>query len=90
VPDENPPRRIAWEYTLAPLGNPLQPGVEEGANSLGAQGWELVAIDAGVWVFKRPRADEPAAEGTLEALIEQTVPITEPLPEAAPRGAVGA
>jgi hypothetical protein len=82
--------RDAWEYQLVSMGNPLEAGVEERANALGAAGWELAAIDAGVWVFKRPRAEEPAAEGSLRAIVEQTVEQTEPLVEAvaqAPRRA---
>jgi hypothetical protein len=57
------------------MGNPLGEDVEERANSLGAQGWELATIDAGVWIFKRPRANE--AKEPLRALIEETVPIVE-------------
>ena len=42
-----------WEYKLVSMGNPLEPDVELRANVLGKQGWDLAAIDAGVWVFKR-------------------------------------
>ena len=69
---------VPWEYMLLAMGNPLQSGVEDRANAAGGQGWELVAIDAGVWVFKRPRREEPGVEEPLRALLEQTVPLTEP------------
>ena len=78
----SPPSPPAWEYKLASMGNPLEPGVEERANAFGHQGWELVAIDAGVWVFKRPRADDPGDQEPLRALMEQTVPLAEDLTEA--------
>ena len=68
-----------WEYKLVPMGNPLEPGIEERANAFGHQGWDLVAIDAGVWIFKRPRPEDPAEEEPLRALLEQTVPLTEDL-----------
>lgn len=57
------------------MGNPLQPDVEERANAFGHLGWELVTIDAGVWVFKRPTSVEP--EEPLVALLEQTIPVVE-------------
>jgi hypothetical protein len=41
------------------------------------QGWELVAIDAGVWIFKRQGSDEPAPSGGLEAIIDETVTLAE-------------
>jgi hypothetical protein len=72
----------AWEYKLVPMGNPLEPGVEERANAFGKQGWDLVAIDAGIWVFKRPGHDEVAGEESLRALMEQTVPLNNDLTEA--------
>ena len=65
-----------WEYKLVSMGNPLEPDVELRANVLGKQGWELSTIDAGVWIFKRPAAEEGAA-GALEAIIEETVPLAE-------------
>jgi hypothetical protein len=68
---------IAWEYRLVEMGNPLGGDVEERANGFGLQGWELAAIDAGVWIFKRSRPVEPAEQEPLRALIEQTVPIVE-------------
>ena len=76
--DDGTLRPTPWEYKLVPMGNPLQPGVEERANALGADSWELAGIDAGVWVFKRPRTEQPAPEGTLQAILEETVPIVEP------------
>ena len=66
---------MAWEYRLVSIGNPLQPETEQRANALGKQGWELAAIDAGVWIFKRPLAEEAEAPDTLQAIIEETVPI---------------
>lgn len=67
-----------WEYKLISIGNPLEPDTEARANAVGKQGWELVAIDAGVWIFKRPLLDEPT--GPLEAILEETVPLTEQEP----------
>ena len=66
----------SWEYKLVSMGNPLEPDVELRANVLGKQGWELITIDAGVWIFKRPPTEEGAA-GALEAIIEETVPLAE-------------
>jgi hypothetical protein len=66
-----------WEYRLISMGNPLQPETEERANAVGKHGWELVAIDAGVWVFKRPAQDEAEAPDALQAIIEETIPIAE-------------
>jgi len=71
----------AWEYKLVSMGNPLQAEVELRANALGKLGWELAAIDAGVWVFKRPAASEPPST-PLEAVFEETIPLataSEPL-----------
>jgi hypothetical protein len=73
----NEPQRLAWEYKLVSMGNPLEPDVELRANALGKQAWELVTIDAGVWIFKRPAIEESAAATTLEAIIEETVPVAE-------------
>jgi hypothetical protein len=64
-----------WEYRLVLMGNPLQPEIDERANAIGKQGWELTAIDAGVWVFKRPLVPEAASADTLQAIIEETIPI---------------
>ena len=64
----------SWEYKLVSMGNPLEPDVEQRANALGKQGWLLVAIDAGVWVFTRPATDEPTTD-VLAAIIEETVPV---------------
>jgi hypothetical protein len=72
------PAAQPWEYKLVSMGNPLEPDVELRASALGKQGWELVAIDAGVWIFKRPSTEEAPA-GTLEAIIEETIPVTEPV-----------
>ena len=82
------PDAQAWEYKLVSMGNPLAAEVEPRANAFGKQGWELAAIDAGVWIFKRLATDEPAANGALEAIIEETLPVVEtpivvtPLPQA--------
>jgi len=68
-----PDAQQPWEYKLVSMGNPLEPDVEQRANALGRLGWELAAIDAGVWIFKRHHAaDAPSA---LEAIIEETVPV---------------
>jgi hypothetical protein len=75
----NEPPTQAWEYKLVSMGNPLEPDVELRANVLGKQGWELACIDAGVWIFKRPTANEAVAGGALEAIIEETVPVAEAL-----------
>jgi hypothetical protein len=64
-----------WEYKLAHLGNPMGEDVEARANAFGRLGWELVAIDVGTWVFKRPTP--LVEEGTAEAVMEQTVPLAE-------------
>ncbi len=61
-----------WEYKLVSMGNPLQPEVEERANAFGRLG-ELVTIDAGAWVFKRPAE---VSEETAEAAVELAVPVT--------------
>ena len=66
-----------WEYKLVTMGNPLEPGVEERANAFGNQSWELVAIDAGVWVFKRALTHAADDVESLRALVEQTVPLVE-------------
>lgn len=65
-----------WEYKLVSMGNPLEPDTEQRANAIGKQGWELAAIDAGVWIFKRLLVAESATP--LQAIMEQTVPIAEP------------
>lgn len=70
-----------WEYKLVSMGNPLEPDTELRANTVGKQHWELAAIDAGVWIFKRPLVEE-AATG-LQAIMEETIPITDPEPESA-------
>lgn len=57
------------------MGNPLNADVEERANGLGRLGWELVAIDAGVWVFKRPATE--GDDESLESLMQETVPLVE-------------
>lgn len=69
-----------WEYKLVSMGNPLQPDVEERANAFGRLGWELVTIDAGVWVFKR---GTQALDDSREAEVELAVPVAvlENLPE---------
>jgi hypothetical protein len=66
----------AWEYKLVSMGNPLEPEVELRANAVGKQGWELSAIEAGVWVFKRPLAEPEEAPTALQAIIEETVPLS--------------
>jgi hypothetical protein len=70
------PQDVPYEYKLVSMGNPLQPDTELRANALGRLGWDLAAIDAGVWVFKRRLNDEPATP--LQALMEATVPLGEP------------
>ena len=71
-----------WEYKLVSMGNPLQADVEERANAFGRLGWELVTIDAGVWVFKRRTQ---ALEDSAQAEVALAVPVTalesEPVPE---------
>jgi hypothetical protein len=74
-----------WEYKLVSMGNPLEPDVEPRANALGKLGWELAAIDAGVWIFKRHYAEEPAT--ALQAIMEETVPLSET--ELEPASAIG-
>ena len=59
------------------MGNPLAAEVEPRANAFGKRGWELAAIDAGVWIFKRLASQEAGANGALEAIIEETVPVAE-------------
>jgi hypothetical protein len=71
----------SWEYKLVSMGNPLEPDTELRANTVGKLRWELAAIDAGVWVFKRPLVEESATG--LQAIMEETVPITDPEPESA-------
>ena len=80
-----------WEYKFVSMGNPLEEGVEERANAFGKRGWELVLIEAGVWIFKRPLTGEVEAEEPLKAIIEQTVPIAEvaPAPAVAPGAGAG-
>ena len=67
------PTDTGWEYKLVSMGNPLQADVEERATAFGRLGWELVAIDAGVWIFKR--ATDAIDRSTDEAVIELTVPV---------------
>ncbi len=81
-----PPGGAPWEYKLVPMGNPLEAGIEERANAFGVQGWELVAIDAGVWVFKRPR-QEVESDPVARAIVEESIPLVE---AAEPTKAVGA
>src|ERR1700694_1370640 len=66
----------SWEYKLVSMGNPLEPDTELRANTVGKLRWELAAIDAGVWVFKRPLVEESATG--LQAIMEETVPMTDP------------
>jgi hypothetical protein len=84
--ERQPSQAQPWEYKLVSMGNPLQPDTELRANVVGKLGWELAAIDAGVWVFKRPQTDQAEAPSALEAIIEETVPIagqaTEPVASA--------
>ena len=79
--EEPPPGETRWEYKLVSMGNPLEPDVELRANALGKLGWELAAIEAGVWIFKRRLADEPSEPEPLKAIIEQTVPIVSEVAE---------
>ena len=64
-----------WEYKLVSMGNPLEPDTELRANTVGKLRWELAAIDAGVWIFKRPLIEEAASE--LQAIMEETIPMAE-------------
>ena len=75
--DEKQQHPTRWEYKLVTMGNPLEVGVEERANAFGNQFWELVTIDAGVWVFKRAVLHVTDATEPLRALVEQTVPLVE-------------
>lgn len=68
--DETPaaqPRPV-WEYVAVPrsteddLAYPTS-ALTRDLNGMGADGWELVTIDAGVMVFKRPKAK--AADGPV-------------------------
>src|ERR1700682_637974 len=68
----------SWEYKLVSMGNPLEPDTELRANTVGKLRWELAAIDAGVWIFKRPLVEEVATG--LQAIMEETIPMTEPEP----------
>jgi hypothetical protein len=75
MPREPEPR--PWEYKLVSMGNPLEADVELRANVLGKQGWELAAIDAGVWIFKRELTRASAEANPMVAIIEETVPVAE-------------
>ncbi|HEV7664413.1 MAG TPA: hypothetical protein VGQ62_12815 [Chloroflexota bacterium] len=77
-----PSNPLAWEYKLISMGNPLEPDTEPRANAVGKQGWELAAVDAGVWIFKRPLVEEQT--GQLQAIMEQTMPMA--MPESEPVG----
>ena len=71
-----------WEYKLVSMGNPLEADVEERANAFGRLGWELVTIDAGVWVFKRrTQALEDSAQAEVALAVPVTVAESEPVPE---------
>jgi len=70
-----------WEYKLVSMGNPLEPDTELRANTVGKLRWELAAIDAGVWIFKRPLVEETATG--LQAIMEETIPMTEQEPVSA-------
>jgi hypothetical protein len=70
--------QIHWEYKLVTMGNPLEPDTGVRANAVGKLGWELAAIDAGVWIFKRQVTDEQASP--LQAIMEETVPMTDQEP----------
>lgn len=71
-------RNTPWQYKLVTMGNPLEPQTESRANALGKLGWELVAIDAGVWIFKREPGEEESTP--LAALMAETVPLAEEEP----------
>jgi len=74
----------AWEYKLVSMGNPLEADVESRANALGKQGWDLAAIDAGVWIFKRPAPEGNPPVGALEAIIDETVVLAESASDESP------
>jgi hypothetical protein len=78
---KQPSHATPWEYKLVSMGNPLEPDTELRANSIGKLGWELAAIDAGVWVFKRPMVTEQST--ALQAIMDETVPMTD-MEESAP------
>jgi hypothetical protein len=71
------PEQRQWEYKLVSMGNPLEADVELRANALGKQRWELAAIDAGVWIFKRPYDEEAADTDAAAAILEVTVPVAQ-------------
>ena len=75
---KQPSHASPWEYKLVSIGNPLQADTEMRANAVGKLGWELAAIDAGVWVFKRLLVTEQST--ALQAIMEETVPLTEQEP----------
>jgi hypothetical protein len=77
-----PSHSSPWEYKLVTMGNPLEPDTALRANAVGKLGWELAAIDAGVWVFKRQLVDEPASP--LQAIMEETIPMTDQDPASEP------
>ena len=68
------PASLRWEYKLVSMGNPLEPDTEMRANAMGKLGWELAAIDAGVWIFKRPLIEEEPST-PLQAILQETVPV---------------
>jgi hypothetical protein len=74
-----PSHATPWEYRLVSMGNPLQADTELRANAVGKLGWELAAIDAGVWVFKRLLVAEQATalQAIMEETVEETVALTE-------------
>jgi hypothetical protein len=72
---KQPSHETPWEYKLVSMGNPLEPDTELRANGIGKLGWELAAIDAGVWIFKRPLVAEQST--ALQAIMEETMPIAD-------------
>lgn len=45
---------LRWEYLIRPLAH-MGGNINAYLNVLGAEGWELVAIDEGIAYFKRPQ-----------------------------------
>ncbi|MBI3821332.1 MAG: hypothetical protein HY289_01485 [Planctomycetes bacterium] len=65
------PVRVRWEYHVDYAGNIKSMGdgsLQAGLNKLGADFWELVALETGTnkvtaYIFRRPAAEKPKADG---------------------------